>query len=64
MGNFEENWNLESCNYTKYSATKCLPRLRLPFGLEASTIYHGQEIGLLDDISCHLALIPSGYGLL
>lgn len=24
-------------------------------------LYYGQEIGLLDDISCHLALIPSGY---
>ena len=32
--------------------------------LWARFIDHGQEIGLLDDTSCHLALIPSGYSSL
>lgn len=32
--------------------------------LEARNLYHGPEIGLFDDTSCHLALIPSEYSSL
>lgn len=62
MGSIQENGNRDWRIYQSlHEAFHYGWIIHLVF-LEARSLYHhGQEIGLLDDISCHLALIPSEY---
>ena len=60
VGKIYETWGYGMI-YLSVITRNILQQNVLVFCLWARYLYHGQEIGLLDDMSCHLALILSGY---